>query len=165
MGCMADELVGHGVTKDPTKKKFWSIKNMGGLFLLAAMPLAASKVMDFFSTHSKLLERVTKLEDEQANNKAIWTAISDQKNRMMQLEVEHRAAMLAWEKEYKKSSADQLIEKYLDRQLGPKPPEHPGVPPSPPKSSESAPKSAQQAPVLPDVLRESYEQQFPVKKK
>lgn len=163
MSCMTDELAGHGVTKDPTKKKFWSARNIGGLFILAAMPLAASKVMDFFSNHSKLIERVDMLEKEQANNKAIWTAITDNKNRMVELEIEHKAGMMAIEKDYKKSTADLLIERYLDRQLGPKSSEHPAPPP--PKPAESAPKSAQQTPVLPDVLREAYEQQYPVKKK
>lgn len=167
MGCMTDELAGHGVTKDPTKKKFWSARNIGGLFILAAMPLAASKVMDFFSNHSKLIERVDMLEKEQANNKAIWTAITDNKNRMVELEIEHRSAMMALEKEYKKSTTDRLIERYLDRQYGQKSSESPMQPPSPPKPAESAPKSAEQTPLRPDVLREAYEQQYPppVKKK
>jgi hypothetical protein len=160
---MGDELEAAGVTKDPTKKKFWTGKNIGGLFLLAIMPLAASKVMDFFSTHAKLVERVAALETEQANNKAIWTAITDQKNRMSEMEIEHRAAMMALEKEYKKSTADTLIEKYLDRQFGSKPPAPPTNPPSPPKPLDVP--NVQQKPLVPDQVRETYEQQFPVKKK
>ena len=153
-----------GVIKDPTKKKFWTSRNIAGLFILAVMPLAASKVMDFFSSHSKLIDRVEALETEQANNKAIWTAITDQKNRMAEIEIDHKAAMHAWEKEYKKSTTDNLIEKYLDRQFGPKPLELPPVLLPPPPKTEPPPK-VQQAPIPPEQFRQLYEQQYPVKKK
>lgn len=154
-----DKVIG-GVVKDPTKKKFWTVRNIGGLFILAAMPLAASKVMDFFSNHSKLIERVDMLEKEQANNKAIWTAITDQKNRMAEIEIQHRASMMAIEKDYKKSATDLLIERYLDRQLGPKPPD---VLPNPPKPAPLP--NVEQKPVNPEQLRNAYEQQYPVQKK
>jgi hypothetical protein len=165
---MAEES---GVIKDPSKKKFWTARNIGGLFILAIMPLTTSKVSDFFSTHSKLVDRVEKLEEEQANNKAIWTAITDQRNRMVEIEIEHKAGMLAIDREFRKSNVDRALEKLLDRELGPKTPE-PNLPvdPLPPSPAPVIPPkpnlpSVEQKPIPPDQFREAYEQKFPVKKK
>ena len=160
-----------GVVKDPTKKKFWTSRNIAGLFILALMPLAASKIMDFFSSHSKLIDRVEKLETEQANNKAIWTAITDQRNRMVELEIEHKATMLALDREFRKSNVDRALEKFLDREIGPKTETKPPVetPPDPIKPVDPVkppPKPPiEQKPVPTDQFRELYEQKFPVKKK
>lgn len=176
---MADETA---VVKDPNKKNFWTIKNIAGLFLLAAMPLSASKVFDFFENQSKLVERVKALETEQANNKAIWQAITDQRNRMVEIEIEHKAGMLAIDREFRKSNVDRAIERFLDRELGTQEgtldktllPDKPLIPeprPEPkPKPDPTVlpqqfpPPQVEQKPIDPDQFRNLYEEKFPIKK-
>lgn len=166
---MADESE---VIKDPTQKKFWRTRNIVLLTMTATLPAlcgwAGNTAIEKYTAvrewkhrldarldaaDAAVQARLKDLEDDKANNKAIWDAIAEIKNKQIEMEVEHRVAMRLFEREFGRA-----------RDKGPSttaPPKGPdfNVPPPDPLPAPPVPK------IDPDQYRLQKEQKFPVQKK
>jgi len=131
------------IEKDPTKKRFWTLKNIGGLALVAILPVAATWAWDVatnaWKTIRKLEDRVQSLEDEKANNRAIWDSITENKNEAARQREDLRVMQRLFDREFGRSTAPKAVE--IPRWEEPKP-----------------------APVDPEKLRTMMEQKYPQKK-
>jgi len=131
------------IVKDPTKKRFWTLKNIGGLVLLAVLPVAGTWMWNAAATAwqsmKQMDERLKTLEDDRANNKAIWDAIAEDRNEAARQREDLRVMQRLFDREFGRSAGPKAIE--------------------PPKWEEPKP-----APVDPDRLRVQQEQRFPPKK-
>lgn len=158
---MADETL---VVKDPTQKKFWRSRNITLLIMTAALPAligwawsrSSEAVTNYFARQRAQDERIKALEDDtrerlkelendHANNKAIWDAITDEKNRITEQEIELR-----------------VMRKLFDREFGHARPAQPSATPEPPPAEGALPKPP---PVKPDQYRLEKELLNPQQKK
>lgn len=131
------------IVKDPTKKRFWTLKNIGGLVLVALLPVAGTWAWDSASGAMKTLRdldvRIKSLEEEKANNKAIWDAIAENKNEAARQREDLRVMQRLFDREFNRSTAPKAAE--------------------PPRWEEPKP-----APMDPEKLRTIMEQKYPSKK-
>lgn len=159
---MAEETV---VVKDPTQKKFWRSRNILLLFMTAATPAlvgwawsrSSEAVSNYFARQRAQDERIRALEDDtrerlkdlendHANNKAIWDAITEERNRITEQEIELR-----------------VMRKLFDREFGHAArPAQPSTTPEPPPAESVLPKPP---PVKPDQYRLEKESLNPQQKK
>lgn len=181
---MAEETA---ITKDPQKKRFWTAKNIGGLVFLGVLPLGGSKALDFISHYTTIVERVEDLETEQANNKAIWTAITDMKNTNAERAIEYEVMTRLFDREFARGSGatvarDQAdpkaledVRKLLEEMSKRYHEDHPNVKKLPkvpttvlrePPVQQAEQMTPQQTPnqLDPATFREQYEKRFPLKK-
>lgn len=135
---MPDEIV-----KDPTKKRFWTLKNIGGLALVAILPVAATwtwnSITTAWQTLKKMDDRIRSLEEDKANNKAIWDAIAENKNELQRQREDLRVMQRLFDREFNRSSGMKPVD--------------------PPKWEDPKP-----VPVDPERLRIQQEQKYPQKK-
>lgn len=108
---MADEPE---VVKDPTKKSFWHFKNIGLIAITAAIPAlvgwawnrSSTAISNFMEREKKDQERLFKLEEdvknlaEQSNNRAVWDALTEARNRITEQDVELRVMQKLFEREF-----------------------------------------------------------------
>lgn len=112
---MADETV----VKDPTKKKFWHFRNIVLILLTAGTPAlvgwawnrssdAVANYLERQKTQEsriKLLEEKIKRdienrEEERASDKAIWTAIAEERAQITQQEINIRVLQKLYDREH-----------------------------------------------------------------
>ena len=157
---MADEKVPGEpeVVKDPTQKTFWRTRNILLLFMTAAVPALtgwawnrSSEAVSNYWDRQKAQEarikaieddthqRLKDLEDDKANNKAIWDAITEQRNKVTEQDIELRVIQRLFDREFRRSS----LVKPVDPKVEP-PQENPPAPVDPPKAI---------APMRPDQYR------------
>lgn len=134
------------IEKDVTKKSFWSKKNflavLGGL-IVACLPVLVSWAWDSVSGAMKTIQaldvRIKSLEEEKANNRAIWDAITENKNEAARQREDIRVMQRLFDREFGRSPGPKTAE--------------------PPRWEEPKP-----APVDPEKLRTMMEQRYPQKK-
>jgi uncharacterized coiled-coil protein SlyX len=131
------------IVKDPTKKRFWTPKNVGAYILIALLPVAGTwawnALTNAWSTMKRMDERLKVLEGDQANNRAIWDAITENKNETARQREDLRVMQRLFDREFERSTAPKASE--------------------PPKREEPKP-----PPVDPEKLRTMMEQRYPQKK-
>lgn len=157
------------VVKDPTKQSFWRFRNIALLVVTATLPAltgwiynkSEQSVTNYFNKQKsqderiKTLEedtreRLRELENDHANNKAIWDAISDEKSRITEQEIEIRVLK-------------RIVDHELHRlTLIGRPPKEPSTTPGE-APAEQPPIPAQRATpkVDPDQYRIEQESKFP----
>lgn len=131
------------IVKDPTKKRFWTLRNISGLLLVALLPVAGTwawnSATNAWSTMKRMDERLKALEEDRANNRAIWDAISENKNEAARQREDLRVMQRLFDREFNRSTAPKAAE--------------------PPRWEEPKP-----VPVDPEKLRTMIEQKYPQKK-
>jgi len=130
------------IVRDPTKKRFWTARNIGGLVLVALLPVAGTwswnAAANAWQTMKRMDERLKTLEEDKANNRAIWDALTENKNESARQREDLR-----------------VMQRLFDREFGRTRGVDSGVPsPEPPSAG----------PVDPDKLRTMMEQRYPQKK-
>ena len=135
------------VVKDPTKPNFWRFRNIALLMMTAILPAltgwiytkSEQSVTNYFNKQKSqderiraleedTQERLRELENDHANNKAIWEAITDERNRIAEQEIEIRVIQRLFDREFRRASLS-------------------GVPPA--KESGVMPVGAQADPAIP----------------
>jgi len=144
------------IERDPNKRSFWKLKNIAALALVAVIPAfcgwAWNLVSDAYKTLDTLKDRVKTLEDDRANNKAVWDAMTQTRNDLIKLQIETEVNR-------------RLLEMGLSKHTIESPktvPDKPATPPDP-----KIPRT-EQRPLSPEEYRNMLEQKFPndpVKKK
>ena len=151
------------VVKDPTKKSFWHTRNILLLVMTAALPAlvgwawnrSSTAITNYFARQSALdvrikaieddtRQRLKDLEDDRANNKAIWDAIADERNRITEQDIELR-----------------VMQKLFDREFGRA---HGRTSGATPEATEPPP-VAKPPPIKSDQYRLEKETQHPIQKK
>ena len=145
------------IERDPKKKSFWNLKNIAALVMVAILPAAGgwawNGITKGYETISNLEERIKHLENDRANNKAIWDAITAARNEIVEIKIETEVNR-------------RLLELGIVPKTQPAPKTAPELPPSPnPVPPVLRP---EQKPFTSEEYRSLHEQKFPndpVKKK
>lgn len=113
-----DDPSGEIVVKDPSRKSFWRTRNLVLLILTALLPVVGKSVWDsvseFVTNHKEMrarLERHTeKIDelDERTNNRALWEALTEERNRGISLRVELEVMKRLFDREFARSSEKAL---------------------------------------------------------
>jgi len=131
------------VIRDPSKKRFWTVKNILAALALALLPAvctwAVGALSDAWKTIKAMDERIKGLEADKANNQAIWDSIAENKNETSRQREDLRVMQRLFDREF-------------DRSPGPKAVE-------PPRWEEPKPPLTR-----PEDLRSMMEQKYPSKK-
>jgi hypothetical protein len=110
------------VVKDPTKQSFWRFRNIALLVLTAVLPATTGwiynkseqSVTNYFNKQKsqderiRILEedtreRLKELENDHANNKAIWDAIAEERTKQTEQEIELRVLQRIVDHEFRRS--------------------------------------------------------------
>lgn len=167
---MADEQETK-VVKDPLKKSFWHLRNIGLIIITAALPAligwawnrSSTAITNYFARQKAQDERIKAveddtrqrlkdLEDDRANNKAIWDAITEGRNRDTQQDVDLRVLQKLFDREFGRGQSTPRSAPHI--------PKDPTLPETPQGESQKPP-----SPVKPDQLRLEKEAQHPIQKK
>lgn len=134
------------IEKDVTKKSFWSRRNLFaalGTAVIALIPMLFSWVWDVASENIKAIRelgaRIKSLEDEKANNRAIWDAITENKNEAARQREDLRVMQRLFDREFVRS-------------------------PGPKAAEPSQTQDVKPPPVDPEKFRTMMEQRYPQKK-
>jgi hypothetical protein len=152
------------VVKDPTQKSFWRPRNIGLLLMTAILPAltgwawnrCSEALTHYFARQNaqdariKAIEddtrqRLKDLEDDRANNKAIWDAITEGRNRDTEQDIEIR-----------------VLKKLFDREFGKQDYKLPTAKPEKPVQDQPV---NPPVPLKPEQLRLEKEAQHPIQKK
>jgi len=80
------------ITKDPSKPRFWTPRNIGGLVMLAALSAGTPKIVESIQNYHALHDRAEDLEkwrkelEQDVNDKAYWDAFADVNNKIAELD-------------------------------------------------------------------------------
>lgn len=166
------------LVKDPTKQSFWRFRNIALLFLTATLPAltgwiytkSEQSVTNYFNKQKSqderiraleedTRERLKELENDHANNKAIWDAITEERNKITEQEIEIRVLQRIVDYELRRSIAGfRPATKEPSTTPGETPAELP-PPPAPVPTPVQIPKPAPK--IDPDLYRLERESKFP----
>lgn len=147
------EVIEKTLKKSPVGRWLWTVSTMLTLPILAWLGNEALDTVHGFSkTVETLNDRILVLESNKSNNEAIWNAISESNNRVIEMRVHHEAG---------KRHIDWLSNNWLliQQTKGTSPVNPDPEIPSPPKPVPVAPAPAPK--VDPKDFRAQYEQRFP----
>lgn len=109
------------ITKDPSKAKFWTVRNIGGLLVLAVMSAGAPTTVDAIKAYHALHDRMGDHEDwrgemeKEINDQAYWDAFADVNNKIRELDVRLRAMTKLFDREFGRGAGD--LAKVMEQDL------------------------------------------------
>ncbi len=109
------------ITKDPRRKGFWTVRNIGGLLVLASMSAGAPGTIDAVKAYHALHDRMGDHEDwrgemeKNINDQAYWHAFADVNNKIRELDVRLRAMMKLFDREFGRGAGD--VAKVMEQDL------------------------------------------------
>jgi hypothetical protein len=161
---MADETV---VTRDPSKKRFWTAKNIFLLFLTAVVPALGAGIWDkasrFMANHSELQARIEAQQimiaelDKRLGDKAVWNALADARNEQVKTAIQLGVLQALFDREFAKTNQVVVPAPLLKPPSTTPPPQGAEAPKKPEKSQAELDAEKQEREHLLRLLREAKE--------
>ena len=103
------------VVKDPTRKRFWTARNILLIITTAILPVAGTgawdKMASFLASQEALHDQVVAQDallkeiDERLKDKAVWSSMTEIKNEQIRLLIEIKVLQKLFDREFARSDA------------------------------------------------------------
>lgn len=159
---MPDETV----IKDPTKKRFWTVRNIFLLVLTAVLPALAAGAWDrigrFMDSHDTLRGKIEAQQlliedlDKRLGDKAVWNAMSEIRNEQVKTAIQVGVLQALFDREVERAAQLAAAAPSKPPSTTP-PPQGAGTPKKPEKSQAELDAEKQERDRLLELLRQAKE--------
>lgn len=154
------------VVKDPTRKRFWTPRNIFYLFLTAVIPAIGAGIWDkagrFVENHNSLRAQIEAQQlmiadlDKRLGDKAVWNALADARNEQVKTAIQLGVLQALFDREFAKANS-MVVASPLKPPSTTPPPQGAEAPKAPAKSQAELDAEKQEREHLLRLLREAKE--------